>query len=206
MSILIKGMEMPQDGTYSINLHVKEGKATVRKLDNYGLGEFEAVPSVRMSSADLISRQKLQARLDCVDRLQMIVDGQAIEVIPRWNVSKIIENVPSAEPCDNCIHDGEGWDSEACDGCVSAEPEEFEWCHDCKEYDQNAHCCHRWTKVIRNTVEELKAERKGKWELAEDGWYCSACKLYPPFDCDPEEIGIPFCPWCGADMRGEEDD
>ena len=34
--------------------------------------------------------------------------------------------------------------------------EEFEWCHDCKEYDQEAHCCHRWTKVIRNTVEELK--------------------------------------------------
>lgn len=34
--------------------------------------------------------------------------------------------------------------------------EEFEWCHDCAEYDQVHHCCHRWTKVIRNTVEELK--------------------------------------------------
>lgn len=40
----------------------------------------------------------------------------------------------------------------------SAEPEcqEFEWCHDCKEYDQEKHCCHRWTKVIRQTVEEVK--------------------------------------------------
>lgn len=56
-------------------------------------------------------------------------------------------------------------------------------------------------------IEQLpSAERKkGKWELAEDGWYCSSCELYPPFDCDPEEKGIPFCPWCGADMRGEED-
>lgn len=36
--------------------------------------------------------------------------------------------------------------------------EEFEWCHDCKEYDQEQHCCHRWTKVIRNTVEEMKQE------------------------------------------------
>ena len=34
--------------------------------------------------------------------------------------------------------------------------EEFEWCTECKEYDQKAHCCHRFTKVIRETVEELK--------------------------------------------------
>lgn len=34
--------------------------------------------------------------------------------------------------------------------------QEFEWCHDCKEYDQEKHCCPRWTKVIRNTVAELK--------------------------------------------------
>lgn len=34
--------------------------------------------------------------------------------------------------------------------------QEFEWCHDCKEYDQERHCCPRWTKVIRRTVEELK--------------------------------------------------
>jgi len=44
---------------------------------------------------------------------------------------------------------------------------------------------------------------RGRWELAEDGWYCTACELYPPFDCDPEEKGVPLCPWCGADMRGE---
>lgn len=35
---------------------------------------------------------------------------------------------------------------------------EFEWCDTCKEYDQEKHCCHRWSKVIRNTVEELKQE------------------------------------------------
>ena len=45
--------------------------------------------------------------------------------------------------------------------------------------------------------------RHGKWELAEDGWYCSACELYPPFDCDPEEKGIPYCPYCGARMDDE---
>ena len=34
--------------------------------------------------------------------------------------------------------------------------ESFEWCTDCKEYDQEAHCCHRWSKMIRKTVEEMK--------------------------------------------------
>lgn len=62
------------------------------------------------------------------------------------------------------------------------------------------------------TLEELIDEaptinaepvRHGKWELAEDGWYCSACELYPPFDCDPEEKGIPYCPYCGARMDKE---
>ena len=53
-------------------------------------------------------------------------------------------------------------------------------------------------------IEDLpSAERKGKWELAEDGWYCTSCEIYPPFDCDPEEKGIPYCPNCGARMVSE---
>ena len=44
------------------------------------------------------------------------------------------------------------------------EPEEFEWCNTCKEYGQDKHCCHRWTKVIRETVEELKqAQPEQRW-------------------------------------------
>ena len=43
---------------------------------------------------------------------------------------------------------------------LSAEEESFEWCIDCREYDQEAHCCHRWTKVIRNTVEEIRNEMR----------------------------------------------
>lgn len=38
----------------------------------------------------------------------------------------------------------------------SAEEESFEWCTDCKEYDQEKHCCHRFTKVIRQAFEEMK--------------------------------------------------
>ena len=30
------------------------------------------------------------------------------------------------------------------------------WCHDCSEYDNEHHCCHRWSHVIRKTVDELQ--------------------------------------------------
>ena len=70
--------------------------------------------------------------------------------------------------------------------------ESFEWCTDCKEYDQEKHCCHRFTKVIRQAVEEMKlvhcidcqhseydsvyGERwchyNGKAEVVDDYHYC----------------------------------
>lgn len=55
---------------------------------------------------------------------------------------------------------------EAIRNIPSAEQESFEWCHDCKEYDQDAHCCHRWVKQIHKTVEELQVVR------------CKDCKHY----------------------------
>lgn len=39
---------------------------------------------------------------------------------------------------------------------------EWEWCHDCKEYDQERHCCHRWSNTIRKTVSDLE-EFYGKY-------------------------------------------
>lgn len=41
---------------------------------------------------------------------------------------------------------------------LEQEPQSFEWCDTCKEYDQDEHCCHRWSKAIRDTVEEMKQE------------------------------------------------
>jgi hypothetical protein len=38
------------------------------------------------------------------------------------------------------------------------EPQSFKWCTDCKEYDQDKHCCHRYSKVIRDTVAEIEQE------------------------------------------------
>ena len=102
----------------------------------------------------------------------------------------------------------------------SAELETFEFCsggdNPCKEYDQEKHCCHRWTKVIRQTVEEMKSaepERKtGKWEVqpstGEDRpfiwWKCSECGhvIFSETERDRREFHA-FCGRCGADMRGE---
>ena len=33
---------------------------------------------------------------------------------------------------------------------------EFEWCTGCKEYDQEAHCCHRYSKLINESVKEIR--------------------------------------------------
>ena len=49
------------------------------------------------------------------------------------------------------------------------EKAEDEWCPGCKEYDQESHCCHRFTKVIRQTVEECKKEwPDSKWYPVEE--------------------------------------
>ena len=66
-------------------------------------------------------------------------------------------NLPSAEP----------------------EPEEFEWCTGCKEYDQERHCCHRWTKVIRQTVEEVKRQYALEYPKI---IHCEDCKFYTPMN------------------------
>ena len=96
--------------------------------------------------SDLIRREdaldafEKKCTLNCTDR-NGIYDGKIRTAIMYEGVMEILNNIPSAEP----------------------EEEVFEWCHDCKEYDQEKHCCHRWTKVIRQTVEEMKAEPERRW-------------------------------------------
>ena len=76
------------------------------------------------------------------------------------------------------FHDSMGVAMAMANEIPPAQPETFEWCHDCKEYDQEQHCCHRWSQQIRKTSEELEAsypqeikdellywkERAAKWE------------------------------------------
>lgn len=91
----------------------------------------------------------------------------------------------------------------------SATEESFEWCKECKEYDTEQHCCHRWTKVIRNTVEELTEQKIGKWIFCENEtgegsntYKCSACgEIQMIISGTPKENGWAYCPHCGAKME-----
>lgn len=70
------------------------------------------------------------------------------------------------------------------------EPQTFKWCTDCKEYDQGKHCCHRWSKVIRDTVEEMQQEPKtGHWIKSRD---CYGNNHFT-------------CPFCGHDIATKAD-
>lgn len=93
----------------------------------------------------------------------------------------------------------------------SAQPELDEWCTDCKEYDQERHCCPRWNRVIRETLKDAGLERKkGRWQITDaypHNVYCSEChvKFAQTHWAVWEDGSLPrnFCPNCGADMRGE---
>jgi hypothetical protein len=84
-----------------------------------------------------------------------------------------------------------------------------EWCKTCKEYNHDKHCCSRYNKVIRNTVEEMKQPKTGHWiyDKRLENWKCSECGR------TPKTIGyvgraefmrehFKFCNHCGAKMIG----
>lgn len=45
---------------------------------------------------------------------------------------------------------------------LAEHPELDEWCTDCKEYDNEKHCCPRYNRVIREALEELKTQKCGQ--------------------------------------------
>lgn len=95
-----------------------------------------------------------------------------------------------------------------CKALPSAQPGLDEWCHDCAEYDQERHCCPRFNRVIRETLEEMPMRKRGKWIMHIDDLFpeestmeCDQCHEHQPVDIDDN-----FCPHCGADMRGEQNE
>lgn len=110
--------------------------------------------------------------------------------------------------CENCAHarpfGGENdnrcdaWECEFIDRKEAIEAykarkndTEWEWCRDCKEYDQEAHCCHRWTKVIRKTVEDVKESYKivtcGECKYWHEGEWYNTCDKHIGHGFEAEE-------------------
>ena len=96
--------------------------------------------------SDLISRQAI---IDAMRKRRALFCKNRIEfmALPKDEKARVDE-------IDNCISD--------LVNAPDAELEVFEFCasgkNPCKEYDQQNHCCHRWTKVIRQTVEDVKQQ------------------------------------------------
>ena len=61
------------------------------------------------------------------------------------------------------------------------------------------------TDAMTMAIEALKDRQKGHWEYEDDSinfvnlWQCSEC-----YEVVDEKTN--FCPYCGADMRGENDE
>lgn len=125
------------------------------------------------------------------DTEQIYTNGA--ELVPIFRMKQWFEHLPSAQP----------------------DRRYDEWCNTCKEYDQEKHCCPRWNRVIRTTLQD--AQRTGRWidgkvKHIKNGELrnvreCSECgSSYFVYDYYNSVDEIPkFCPNCGADMRGEQD-
>lgn len=74
------------------------------------------------------------------------------DTISRQGVLRLLNAVPSEEFATKAML------ISGVKALPSAQPDLDEWCRDCKEYDQERHSCPRWNRVIRQTVEDLKAE------------------------------------------------
>ena len=85
----------------------------------------------------------------------------------------------------------------------SVQPEADEWCTTCKEYDHEKHCCPRFRKVIRMTVQDIEERKKGTWIWDGDCFICSECGTV--FNWWARSQCSNYCPNCGADMRGEQE-
>lgn len=81
---------------------------------------------------------------------------------------------------------------------VQKHEETFEWCTDCKEYDKDNYCCHRWSKMIRNTVEELK-EYSGLVR-------CKDCRFSEIFQNDSSGVMAMYCRAFTFERMVAEDD
>lgn len=124
---------------------------------------------------DLISRQA------AIDVLHGYFDGMLeTDTWSPCDVYGLIEILPSAEPPYNLD----------------------EWCHDCKEYDQERHCCPRFNRVIKQTKEDFEAQN----EII----HCNDCRYHGTAICRIWSrygtINTPGYGFCYRAERKEQDE
>ena len=60
--------------------------------------------------------------------------------------------------------------------------------------------------MLENLIDEVEERPHGEWIFNEDGNYeCSECGIaWKDMPVKDEKPVFKACPWCGADMRGDE--
>lgn len=160
---------------------------------------MEQQSEVNRMSDDLISRQ---AAIDALGDMVMNWTDSEYELgqLNQWKADrKAIIDLPSAQPqpCKDAVSKADVLETYA---------ELYDIFDDNKEIKNELH-------KIYDKINALQAEQpqriKGKWKRKESDlswWYeCSECGESPLFDPYEHEVRTPFCPWCGADMRGNKD-
>ena len=71
--------------------------------------------------------------IERTDVFDLVDSGKLIGNLNYKMVRKLIEDLPSVNPEDRVD----------------------KWCIDCKEYDHDKHCCPRFNKVIRQTLDVI---------------------------------------------------
>lgn len=123
-------------------------------------------------------------------------------------VIKIPEGVMEYIKNNDCL--AVGYIDEVAKAIKNGKPlnESFEWCTDCKEYDHEKHCCPRWTKVIRTTLndninavlDEIRAEIEPKCDRINT----LASELSYPEHREIQELLCEIMDLCKAESEVEE--
>ena len=198
MSILIKGMEMPQDIREAIII-TRGGKANRIRADRIIIEgnveeaniAYELSPHGRLIDADAL-------------KIEMIEQKLSGYVGHDWReVSQVIDDAPTIIEAENptqCNNSNteESWTQIVCSKCSGKRfiaQGDIVVCDKCGAKMES--------KELVDELEKVECKR-GKWLYTPTHWaYCSECGKEPPDECN---IASNFCPNCGADMRESEDE
>ena len=107
----------------------------------------------KSSGSDDYSYKSAGVGTDCINR-QAAID--ALDVLCQEHRYKIPGKSETYSQYNEAWQDALDRAEGAIGNLPSAQPEPDEWCHDCKEYNSEKHCCPRWNRVIRETLRDAQ--------------------------------------------------
>lgn len=77
-----------------------------------------------------------------------IIDGL------KFTVDMFLFNPSTGETFTEPRNDMDKTTIDACKGAIELLEQTYDWCKGCKEYDNDKHCCHRYSSFIRESLQE----------------------------------------------------